>query len=126
MKSFSVGDGPGGLQKINKGKNGQPIKCLPGSTHGGKTSDSVIFEVGAAYGKEDLTTFQGGSGGDVYYSFIICLCFLSPFLPFLLASHADVLNLLNLQTSVNFQPSTFNSLVMKNLPFYLKRRQDLN
>ena len=78
MTSFFVGLGPGGLQILNP-RNPLSASCLFGSTHGGKASKSkstsaqpkLIFKVGEAYDKENLTTFRGGSGGD--FTFSLCV-----------------------------------------------------
>ena len=73
MTSFSVGCGRGGLQ-VKDYKENDPITCLPGSAHGGKISYKIKdFVVGEAYGQEDLTAVEGGSGGDVTLS--LCLSF---------------------------------------------------
>ena len=78
MTSFSVGCGRGGLQ-VNGYSEGDGITCLPGSGHGGKISytdkqDVLLdFAVGEAYGQEDLTTVEGGSGGD--FTLSLCLSF---------------------------------------------------
>lgn len=71
MASLFVGLGPGGLKKFNQGQVDLNRFCLPGSNHGGNVRDWGFFKVDAAYDKNDLTTFHGGSGGDV----ILLLCF---------------------------------------------------
>ena len=75
MASLFVGLGPGGLTNIPE--KGRDSFCLLGSSHGGSVSKStgrneVSFQVGAPYDKENLKTFQGGSGGDVRFSLAVC------------------------------------------------------
>ena len=94
MASFFAGLGPGGLRNVNQGIPQDQLNrlCLPGSNHGGKVPlKDKNFQVGAPYDKDNLTTFQGGSGGDavLLLSFSLFFIFIIFFnLSFVLAYHA--------------------------------------
>ena len=71
MASFFAGLGPGGLRNVNQGTPQDLLNkfCLPGSNHGGKVLNvASVFQVGDPYDKDNLTTLQGGSGGDAILS----------------------------------------------------------
>ena len=75
VASFFVGLGPGGLRCID---SIAPLGffttiCLPGSNHGGNVPPTPYFQVCDSYGKENLATFLGGSGGDAIYSISVFL-----------------------------------------------------
>ena len=39
-------------------------QCLPGSSHGGKGHQGPVFSAHPPYGKDDMTSLLGGSGGE--------------------------------------------------------------
>ena len=86
---FFVGLGPGGLKDVS-GVESPSLGsiCLPGSNHGGTVSAPTGhgFQLGDPYNKENLTTFQGGSGGDATFLLSVYL-FLLFYLSFSSASN---------------------------------------
>ena len=77
MASFFVGLGPGSLKNVPSLRVSEIDRiCLPGSNHGGDLSTHEKFQLGDPYDKENLTTFQGGSGGDATLSLSVFLFFL--------------------------------------------------
>lgn len=85
MVSFFLGLGPGSLGKINKDfiQHASGRFCIPGSNHGGNVPNDVNFEVGDSYDKDNLTTLQGGSGGDAILLLSLYFFFILLFLQFL-------------------------------------------
>ena len=68
-----LGLGPGGLI-IRSGPFGHvPNSCISGSSHGGKGHQGTAFTAGAPYGKDNITSLLGGSGGEIVFIILIFL-----------------------------------------------------
>ena len=50
-----------------------PNHCLPGSSHGGKGHQGKAVRAHPPYGKDDMTSLLGGSGGEIAFIILIVL-----------------------------------------------------
>ena len=73
ISNFSSGLGPGGFIK-GQGNYPWRIRCIPGSSHGGKAqaqSGNTPYS-GPVYDQQDKESLIGGSGGEINY-LITCM-----------------------------------------------------
>ena len=67
-----LGLGPGGLVIPLPNVNVHH-QCISGSSHGGKGHQGSIFKAHPPYGKDDMTSLLGGSGGEIAFIILIVL-----------------------------------------------------
>ena len=67
-----LGLGPGGL-RIPHFSALVPKQCLSGSSHGGKGHQGPVFSAHPPYGKDDMTSLLGGSGGEIAFIILTVL-----------------------------------------------------